>query len=34
LLKVHALIEKPFSSDLLVRRVRETLDGARQRVTA
>ena len=34
LLKAHQLIEKPFSSDLLVRRVRETLDGARQRVTA
>jgi two-component system cell cycle sensor histidine kinase/response regulator CckA len=34
LLRAHPLIEKPFSSDLLVRRIREALDGARQRVTA
>jgi hypothetical protein len=34
LLRSHPLIEKPFSSDLLVRRVRETLDEALQRVTA
>jgi CheY-like chemotaxis protein len=34
LLRAHPLIEKPFTSDLLVRRIREALDGARQRVTA
>ncbi|HEX3233020.1 MAG TPA: PAS domain S-box protein [Gemmatimonadales bacterium] len=34
LLGSYPMIEKPFTSDLLVRRIRETLEGARQRVTA